>query len=187
MPNGGTIRIELRQANLVRRDGDLMPGQYGVLSVADEGHGMDEATLQKAIEPFFSTKELGKGTGLGLSMIHGLALQLKGTLRLRSTPEKGTTAELWLPVSRQEPVVPEEAVLPLEDRRFRPLRVLLVDDDFLISMSSADMLVDLGHEVGGQFWQGGARSLDGEWPVRPVDHRLLHAADDRWRAGQGGA
>lgn len=51
--------------------GDLSAGCYVILSVADQGHGMDKDTLQKAIEPFFSTKELGKGTGLGLSMIHG--------------------------------------------------------------------------------------------------------------------
>ncbi|MFP3675090.1 ATP-binding protein, partial [Bacillus sp. SIMBA_031] len=78
MPDGGTIRIELRQSEQISGTAELAAGSYVILSVADQGHGMDEETLKKAIEPFFSTKELGKGTGLGLSMIHGLASQLKG-------------------------------------------------------------------------------------------------------------
>ena len=147
MPDGGTIRISLAESNLSTQDNELAPGRYGVLCVTDEGHGMDEETLEKAIEPFFSTKELGKGTGLGLSMIHGLALQLKGTLRLSSMPGKGTTAELWIPVSNEAPVAVEEPAVPEQDQQGRLLRVLLVDDDFLIAMSSVDMLVDLGHEV----------------------------------------
>lgn len=147
MPAGGTIHIDLGQKTLDKAEGDLAPGRYGVLSVTDGGHGMDDDTLQKAIEPFFSTKELGKGTGLGLSMIHGLALQLGGALKLSSVLGKGTTAELWIPVSHEqrsfvaEPTVQEAAGRP------DALRVLLVDDDFLIAMSSVDMLSDLGHEV----------------------------------------
>ncbi|WP_421578726.1 ATP-binding protein [Shinella sp. M31] len=147
MPNGGTIRISLTETNLSTQSGELAPGRYGVLSVADEGHGMDEDTLEKAIEPFFSTKELGKGTGLGLSMIHGLALQLKGRLQLSSTPGQGTTAELWIPVSSEAPVAAEETAVSEQEQQVGALRVLLVDDDFLIAMSSVDMLADLGHDV----------------------------------------
>jgi len=147
MPNGGTIRISLTETNLSTQSGELEPGRYGVLSVADEGHGMDEDTLEKAIEPFFSTKELGKGTGLGLSMIHGLALQLKGRLQLSSTPGQGTTAELWIPVSSEAPVAAEETAVSEQEQQVGALRVLLVDDDFLIAMSSVDMLADLGHDV----------------------------------------
>ncbi|THA60618.1 response regulator [Ensifer adhaerens] len=147
MPNGGTICISLQVENVAKPEGELAAGRYGVLSVADEGHGMDGDTLQKAIEPFFSTKELGKGTGLGLSMIHGLALQLQGALRLTSTPGKGTRAELWIPVSDESPVVSKDTEVAEPDQRVKPLRVLLVDDDFLIAMSSVDMLIDLGHEV----------------------------------------
>lgn len=147
MAEGGTVRIALAERSLERGEGDLAAGRYGVLSVADEGHGMDEETLQKAIEPFFSTKELGKGTGLGLSMIHGLALQLKGTLRLSSMPGRGTTAELWIPVSDAQPTVSDDFCRQEPGEQVGPLRVLLVDDDFLIAMSSVDMLTDLGHEV----------------------------------------
>ncbi|MFB2608201.1 ATP-binding protein, partial [Rhizobium phaseoli] len=79
MPDGGALSISLREEQ-VAGGGDLGEGTYLVLSVTDKGTGMDAETLKKAIDPFFSTKELGKGTGLGLSMIHGLAVQLNGAL-----------------------------------------------------------------------------------------------------------
>ena len=150
MPDGGSIWIKLRAAEQVSRTETLAPGSYVVLSVVDEGHGMNEETLQKAVEPFFSTKELGKGTGLGLSMIHGLALQLKGDLKLSSTIGKGTTAELWVPVSTSTASRSDvgELVVPASpEKASGPKKILLVDDDVLIAMSSADMLSDLGHEV----------------------------------------
>ncbi len=149
MPDGGTIRIELKETKQLSPTDELETGSYVVLTVADQGYGMDKETLQKAIEPFFSTKELGKGTGLGLSMIHGLALQLRGDLKLKSTPGKGTTAELWIPVSTSAAIdiEPDDAMRLDADRHSGPKRILLVDDDVLIAMSSADMLTDLGHEV----------------------------------------
>jgi PAS domain S-box-containing protein len=149
MPDGGAIRIALKEAEQHSATEELAAGRYVVLSVADQGHGMSKETLQKAIEPFFSTKELGKGTGLGLSMIHGLALQLNGDLKLESTVGKGTTAELWIPVSTTAVTEAEQReTAPISRRETSgPKRILLVDDDLLIAMSSADMLVDLGHEV----------------------------------------
>ena len=147
MPDGGKIRIDVRSANQTTQNGALGPGEYGVLSVVDEGYGMDEETLKKAVEPFFSTKELGKGTGLGLSMIHGLALQLGGTLKLTSVPARGTTAELWIPTSDVLELAPTAQQEQAAGDTSGPKRILLVDDDFLIAMSSVDMLMDLGHEV----------------------------------------
>ncbi|MFN4283686.1 MAG: ATP-binding protein [Alphaproteobacteria bacterium] len=145
MPGGGALTIRL-DAQEVEDANDMAPGAYLRLSVSDTGIGMDRETLAKAIEPFFSTKELGKGTGLGLSMAHGLAVQLRGALRLSSEPGKGTRAELWLPATRQAAARPESAAAPMAaaDRR---LRVLVVDDDLLIAMSTVDMLDDLGHDV----------------------------------------
>jgi PAS domain S-box-containing protein len=148
MPDGGTIRIELKEAEQPAVSESLAPGRYVLLSVIDQGQGMDAATLEKAIEPFFSTKELGKGTGLGLSMVHGLALQLDGRLKLTSALGHGTTAELWIPVSTSESHEKKQEVAALGPRNEAgPKRILLVDDDVLIAMSSADMLADLGHEV----------------------------------------
>ena len=146
MPDGGTLTIAL-DATVTESAQDVAAGRYVRLLVSDSGQGMDGETLLRAIEPFFSTKEVGKGTGLGLSMIHGLALQLKGALRLFSEPGRGTRAELWLPVANghaaraaSEPAAPDYPV-----KRHGVL--LFVDDDFLISLSTASLLEDLGHTV----------------------------------------
>ena len=71
--------------------------------IIDNGVGMDEGTLAKATEPFFTTKGPGKGTGLGLSMVHGLAAQSGGLLRIDSAPNVGTTVDLWLPRAKACP------------------------------------------------------------------------------------
>jgi len=147
MPDGGRITIEVDAVKSAAK-ADLKAGQYVRLAVADTGVGMDEETLARAIEPFFSTKELGKGTGLGLSMIHGLAVQLDGVLRLASTPGQGTRAELYFPATS---LALEDAVeTETSDKAIQPAsraRILVVDDDVLIAMSTVDMLEDLGHEV----------------------------------------
>jgi signal transduction histidine kinase len=146
MPDGGTLGIEL-SVERVADASDLDGGRYVRLCVSDSGCGMDQQTLGRAIEPFFSTKEVGKGTGLGLSMIHGLALQLKGALRLYSAPGEGTRAELWLPVADgQAASVAPDAVVSTDPPR-RRLTLLFVDDDFLISLITVALLEDLGHEV----------------------------------------
>jgi signal transduction histidine kinase len=146
MPDGGklTISLSLEQAPAAR---DLAAGRYVRLCVSDTGCGMDPQTLNRAIEPFFSTKEVGKGTGLGLSMIHGLALQLKGALRLLSDVGRGTRAELWLPVAHGAAVATAPDSQPEADVGKRRLTLLFVDDDFLISLSTAALLEDLGHDV----------------------------------------
>lgn len=144
MPEGGTATITLDQPE--EADPSLEPGRYLRLTVADTGIGMDEATLEHAIEPFFSTKQLGKGTGLGLSMVHGLAMQLGGALRLRSKPGEGTAATLWLPVTSEQ-VQAQSVAEPRISSVARPAVILVVDDDPLISASTTDMLEDLGHTV----------------------------------------
>ena len=148
MPDGGSITISVDEVT-AREAEDLKAGRFVRLSVIDTGVGMDEETLQRAIEPFFSTKELGKGTGLGLSMIHGLAVQLNGALRLSSTPGKGTRADLYLPVTSLPTADIEPAIAPpaAEIDAAQRARVLLVDDDVLIAMVTTGMLEDLGHEV----------------------------------------
>jgi signal transduction histidine kinase/CheY-like chemotaxis protein len=143
MPEGGAIEIKTDQA---RGNGKNLPAaSYVRIQVCDTGSGMDSATLQKAVEPFFSTKPLGKGTGLGLSMVHGLAVQLGGLLELSSQIGKGTVATLWLPIA----TMPAASVeLPsVETAPGRAAIILVVDDDPLIAMSTVDMLEDLGHTV----------------------------------------
>jgi signal transduction histidine kinase/CheY-like chemotaxis protein len=166
MPDGGTliISLSLEQVPATR---DLAAGRYIKLCVSDTGCGMDPQTLSRAIEPFFSTKEVGKGTGLGLSMIHGLALQLKGALRLLSDVGRGTRAELWLPVANGAAVATASDAQPEADVSKRRLTLLFVDDDFLISLSTAALLEDLGHDVIKA--SSGAAALDVVKSGKPID------------------
>jgi signal transduction histidine kinase len=126
----------------------LAPGRYVRLSLADSGSGMDAATLKRAMEPFFSTKPVGKGTGLGLSMVHGMAQQLGGLFELESAAGSGTTATLWLPAATAAAVeaAPEQVQMEAGEA-VKPATILMVDDDSLIGMATADMLQDLGHTV----------------------------------------
>src|SRR5712664_4732741 len=107
MPNGGTLTISAIQCTQSAdgAEASLPPGDYVLIKIADNGIGMDEITLNKATEPFFTTKGPGKGTGLGLSMVHGLAAQSGGLLRIRSQPDAGTVVELWLPRAKCAPAM----------------------------------------------------------------------------------
>jgi PAS domain S-box-containing protein len=148
MPDGGRVVIATREEILRAGDGSrLQPGAYICLTVSDTGMGMDETTLRRAMEPFFTTKGLGKGTGLGLSMVHGVAEQSGGWFTLRSRQGEGTTAELWLPVAEGQPQQvgrSERRVIDaVADQR--SLVVLAVDDDGLVLTNTVAMLDDLGH------------------------------------------
>jgi PAS domain S-box-containing protein len=146
MPEGGTLRISASQETIDAPDkSKLPPGRHVRLSVADTGLGMDELTLRRAVEPFFSTKGVGKGTGLGLSMVHGLAAQLGGALFLSSKVGVGTNVELWLPVSSEPVETAEHASRTATLSRMG--RALLVDDEDSVRMSTGDMLTDLGYEL----------------------------------------
>ena len=102
MQDGGHIVIAAHEENVLPgQSGSLQPGAYICLRVSDTGTGMDETTLQRAIEPFFTTKGPGKGTGLGLSMVHGLCEQFGGRFSLQSPPGEGTVAELLLPMAAE--------------------------------------------------------------------------------------
>ena len=105
---GGPGRLEISLAATAipsKTQADALgvaPGSYARLTVADTGPGMNEATLNQAIDPFFTTKAVGKGTGLGLSMVNGIAAMAGGALRLSSLPGQGTTAEVYLPLAGEQ-------------------------------------------------------------------------------------
>ena len=140
MPDGGTLTI----ATEARQDGD--EGSMIAIAVTDNGSGMDEETLGRAIEPFFTTKSTGKGTGLGLSQVYGFANQSGGDVRIASMPGEGTTVTLLLPCSGR----------PLHERRdeafddLRPRRtgrILLVEDNEEVGEFARTLLGELGHDV----------------------------------------
>ena len=144
MPDGGLIIISAHEEE---NDGAAALGGFVRICVSDTGVGMDEATLQRATEPFFTTKEPGKGTGLGLSMVHGLAQQSGGRFVLKSREGEGSTAELWLPVARPtvEIAADDEQLTRIDTPLRVALKVLAVDDDPLVLTNTAAMLEDLGH------------------------------------------
>jgi PAS domain S-box-containing protein len=146
MPKGGRIIISARE-EAGTADNGLPSGRYVCLSVADTGEGMDEETLARAQEPFFTTKGVGRGTGLGLSMVRGLAEQSQGRLVLTSRKGEGTTAEVWLPVAEAEETPKPATVVAYPHEVIRSLTVLVVDDDPLVLENTAAMLEDLGHRV----------------------------------------
>jgi PAS domain S-box-containing protein len=147
MPNGGKIVLSTRTEVILDQPHlTLAPGRYVCLSITDTGEGMDDATLASAKDPFFTTKGVGKGTGLGLSMVHGFIEQMGGRFILKSEKDKGTTAELWLPVAQAGQVAGPQAIEPAAPQ-VRRLNVLVVDDDSLVLTSTCLLLEDLGHRV----------------------------------------
>jgi signal transduction histidine kinase len=157
MPVGGSLSIVAREQTVGRSkssapDG-LAPGRYVRIDVIDTGIGMSAAVLAKATEPFFTTKGPGKGTGLGLSMVQGLAAQSGGAMRVSSRVGAGTTIELWLPMAQSSEAQVEllepgrDSVSTDPDGDGRSFKILVVDDDALVSTGTAAMLEDLGHSV----------------------------------------
>ncbi len=156
MPDGGVLRIDANSSDAVPVPDGLAPGRYVLLRVSDSGVGMDAATLKRASEPFFTTKSVGKGSGLGLPMVHGLMLQSGGLMSIASEPGQGTSVGLWLPAAEAAPAPDPARVAP--EAAVSALRIVLVDDDPLVLMTTAEMLRDLGHAV--TECESGAQALD---------------------------
>lgn len=148
LADGGRIRIDAAEVDVSREERpDLDDGSYIRLTVHDDGEGMDADTLERAREPFFTTKGVGKGTGLGLSMVHGFVHQCGGSLTIASAPGEGTSVTMWLPVAEEGGDAPLIAVADDEPAEDRPLVILAVDDDDLVLANTAGMLENLGHTV----------------------------------------
>jgi signal transduction histidine kinase len=139
MPDGGTLHIATARET----------GEHGpmiALSVADTGTGMDAATIERAMEPFFTTKAAGKGTGLGLSQVYGFATQSGGDLRIESAPGRGTVVTILLPCSDLEQTQPQEPQESMANSG-RTGSVLLVEDNEAVGEFAEALLRELGHHV----------------------------------------
>ncbi|CAA9516888.1 MAG: hypothetical protein AVDCRST_MAG91-1958, partial [uncultured Sphingomonadaceae bacterium] len=147
MPEGGTLTISTSRVE-VGTAPDLHGGSYVRVSVGDTGEGMPADVLQRATEPFFSTKPVGKGTGLGLAQVYGIAHQSVGTLRIESEVGRGTTVHILLPAAAEalQPTGPEAE---LHDRvsTGTSATVLVVDDDNDVREFLAVSLESLGYNV----------------------------------------
>jgi len=149
MPSGGRIGFSAT-SHKVESSGqkgiELAPGCYVVITVIDNGCGMDRATLARVTEPFFTTKGVGHGTGLGLATARGFAEQSGGLLHIESTPNIGTTVSLWLPEAKaKEATEIGESNRP--DLQGIGRRVLLVDDDMLVRETLVPQLEHCGYTV----------------------------------------
>ncbi len=133
MPDGGRITLETRNVRIDEdyvdaRTEEISPGRYVMMAISDTGHGMDEDTLARVFEPFFTTREVGEGSGLGLAMVFGFMRQSNGTIRAYSEPGVGTTFKMYFPVQPLD-ADPERATKAVA----RPISglktVLIVEDD----------------------------------------------------------
>ena len=140
-PEGGTIRVTSELA----RDGDQ---DMVLIRVIDQGEGMSGDVLQRAAEPFFTTKQLGRGSGLGLAQVFAVMQQSSGSVDIDSEVGRGTTVTLRMPKC-EEPAAPRQRARPAGDaaEASRPLRLLLVDDDAAVRASIARSFEDDGHTV----------------------------------------
>jgi signal transduction histidine kinase/CheY-like chemotaxis protein len=154
LPKGGAVAISSRNQTLmsVTAIGGLLPGEYTVVTVADNGPGMTPEIAARAFEPFFTTKDFGSGAGLGLSQVYGFARAAGGEAVIQTAPGAGTRVELWLP--RHSAASPA-ASAPAELRdHSSPLRrahdgevVLAVEDDPDVLSAVVENLADLGYRV----------------------------------------
>ena len=157
MIDGGTLTIESRNVGRDERDPDLPDGEFVLLSVTDTGTGMAPEVLERALEPFFTTKGMGHGTGLGLSMVYGFVKQSGGHVKIISTPGRGTSVKIYLPRTDTTPIISlasgEDLSLSGRDRT-----ILLVEDDAGVRAVTAAMLKELQFNVIEA--DNGARALD---------------------------
>jgi signal transduction histidine kinase len=149
-PRGGTISLSVARAELDEtypdRHGDVAfrPGHYVLLAVSDSGSGMSREIMDRAFEPFYTTKPVGQGTGLGLSTVYGIVKQAGGYVWLYSEVDRGTTVKIYLPAIG----VPEPRVSRPDLRRlYGHERVLVVEDEELVRRIACSALEEYGYRV----------------------------------------
>jgi PAS domain S-box-containing protein len=151
MPDGGRLTLETANVHLDERDSsthaELVPGQYVMLAVTDNGTGMPREVKARAFDPFFTTKDVGQGTGLGLSQVYGFVKQSRGHVKIYSEVGEGTTIKIYLPRFHSEALDTEEETVQPVVRGAKHETVLVVEDDSDVRAYSADTLRELGYHV----------------------------------------
>jgi signal transduction histidine kinase len=150
MPRGGTLTIEAGNVTLdqaaVRRRAEVVPGAYVRIAVTDTGTGMSRDVLERAHEPFFTTKPVGKGPGLGLSMVQGFVRQSNGHIGVLSGPGRGTTIELHFPAAgvtaADDAAAEVDQSMPLARRGEV---ILIAEDDPAVRKFVASQVTSLGY------------------------------------------
>ena len=148
MPGGGQLRIGAENLRIGEaggsRYGEIPPGDYVVISVADTGCGMTDEVKERVFEPFFTTKEFGRGSGLGLSMVYGFVKQSGGRIHIQSEEGKGTTVRLFLPRLLHAKNDEETCDAPDGERKQRET-ILVVEDDPDVRSFVVGTLARLGY------------------------------------------
>jgi CheY-like chemotaxis protein len=151
MPEGGKLTIETANVYLddkyAATQAEVIPGQYVMLAVTDNGSGMTEEVKAKAFDPFFTTKDVGHGTGLGLSQVYGFIKQSRGHVKIYSERDEGTTIKLYLPRAHAVSEELEDANDKSVVRGGKNETVLVVEDDADVRVFSCDTLSELGYDV----------------------------------------
>jgi len=145
MPDGGDLFIGTAVRH-IGADAELKTGEYVELYVRDTGFGMDETTLRRAIDPFFTTKPIGKGTGLGLAQVYGSARQAGGTVRIESKLGQGTTVRVFFPRTELQATARNGMLASLAEARGAG-RLMLIDDDEDLRGVISSALNALGYDV----------------------------------------
>jgi CheY-like chemotaxis protein len=146
MPKGGRLVIRARNAPSGSRElSEVGDGDYVVIEVEDEGMGMPPEVLERAFEPFYTTKPTGQGTGLGLSMAYGFVKQSGGEIQLKSKPGEGTVVRIFLPRSSGEPARDEAA--PPCTTADGICTILVVEDEEDVLTTTVALLSALGYRV----------------------------------------
>jgi len=148
MPDGGTLKILTSRVHVDSKDPllshELKEGEYAQLQVSDTGNGIDRDTLKYIFEPFYTTKKIG--TGLGLSTVYGIIKQHDGTIKVESTPGKGTTFNVFLPISAH-PAQKHEITSEEPENKEATETILVVEDEETVRKLVVKILETSGYNV----------------------------------------
>lgn len=126
---------------------EVIPGDYAVVAISDTGVGMSQEVMERAIEPFFTTKEVGRGSGLGLSMVYGFVKQSKGHIKLYSEVGHGTSVKIYLSRAEGEVQNIEQVKIKAPAREHKARLVLVVEDNKDVLKLTSAMVKSLGYKV----------------------------------------